>query len=97
MTHAERLAAAQELAEANGIDFAALSPEGREQLADEAAAYEAWAAAREAECGAEHTTGGSDPYGMRCELPRGHWPATQHQVSDAFGPGSGVYRWGRTR
>ncbi len=95
MTHADRLAAAQELAEENGINWAALSPEDREALAAETAAYEVWAVAREAECGAEHITGGADPYGMRCELPKGHYPGSQHMQSDAFGPDSGPFYWGR--
>lgn len=95
MTHAENLTAARELAEANGINFAALSPEQREELASDAAGYAAWEAAREAECGAEYVTGGSDPYGMRCELPKGH--AGQHTQSDAFGPESGPFTWGRVR
>ena len=98
MTHAQNLAAARELAEENGINFAALSPEQREEMASEVAGYAAWEAeqiAREAECGAEFVTGGSDPYGMRCELPKRH--AGQHLQSDAFGLGSGPFSWGGRR
>ena len=41
MTHADSLQAARELAEENGINFAALSPEQREELASDAAGHAA--------------------------------------------------------
>lgn len=44
------------------------------------------------QCGAQFTTGGADPYGTECDLPRGHYPKSDHSGEDPFG-GLGRVTW----
>lgn len=54
--------------------------------------YEEFLAMRDSQCGADFSTGGADPCGTSCDLPRGHYPETDHEGDDLFG-GDGRVSW----
>ena len=53
--------------------------------------YEEWEAELDAMCRATRTTGGTDPYGIGCDLPAGHKGA--HVITDPFGTDTGTWTW----
>lgn len=67
-----------------GMGYPPVGPLTQAQDAEQTA-YDAWCAEMESMCGVGISTGGHDPYGTSCDLPRGH--DGPHEGPDFFGVG----------